>query len=522
MKHNRRLTLCVTDGDQAAPGRCRRIAVKPGAMRPIVVARDALTWFAALAGIAFAALTAFADVLEPPPDAPAGEDYVYATTDSLGDGDVEVGLGYSATAGSRAVRTRRARFRSDSLAGEVRDGAGDDLAGSALEGAIGRGQFGLGRAAPVWGRGLVFGEPVEPWSRRSRPRSSARRRADGDVAWYRLGHERLRLGALCGNFAGRAQGGMELGSGDLGVGVAGDANGVARSTVWWAPRAGADARGAELAFDRDRRWRLEAATGAHAGKATIAAWLRAGLAGLRPIGDPRRAGPAQALSVSAHMPLAAMSNPQDARHLAFTASAPRHASRLIAVAALWRFGSGANGARGMLEVEHALPHDAAVVLGVEEQHGTRRDPLFAASRAQAEAREFRQGAWGEWRAWSGPVELGWRHERWGARAPVRDAVRAVTTARLGARSARGFGARITHAVFRARRGEHVYLPEAQADRLVLRALAGDGERMRLEIELPFAGGRAQATLNRTTTAAKSPRMQWTLEWIRRSRVKRGR
>ena len=81
---------------------------------------------------------------------------------------------------------------------------------------------------------------------------------------------------------------------------------------------------------------------------------------------------------------------------------------------------------------------------------------------------------------------------------------------------------VTHAVFRARRGEHVYLPEAQADRLVLRALSGDGERTRLEIELPFAGGRAQAALNRTTSGAKPPRMQWTLEWTRRTRARRGR
>ena len=469
---------------------------------------------AVVAWVAAAAIAAHADVLEPPSDAPQGEDFAYATTDSLGQGDVEVGLGYSANAGSRAMRTRHARFRGDSLGGEVRDGAGDDLAGSALEGALGVGQFGLGRAAPVWGRGLVLGDPLEPWSRRTRPQSPSRRRADGDVAWYRLGHERLRLGALCGSFARRTHAGMELGSGAFGAGVAGDATGVAGTSLWWTRGPTGSPRGAELGFDRAGRWRLEAATGAPAGRAMISAWMRAGLAGHRPLGDPRRAGPAHSLSVSAEVPLGA---PGDAR-----SAPPRHRSRLVLAAALWRFGPAANGARAMLEVERALPHHVAVVLGFEEQHGTRRDPRFAASRTEAEAREFRQGAWGEWRAVRGPVELGWRHERWGARAPVRDAVRAVTTARFGARTRGGLGARVTHAVFRARRGEHVYLPEAQADRLVLRALSGDGERTRLEIELPFAGGRAQAALNRTTSGVKSPRMQWTLEWIRRARAKRGR
>lgn len=478
---------------------------------------------AGIVGLTIAGIAARADVLEPPPNAPPGEDFAYATTDSLGHGDVEVGLGYSANAGSRAMRTRRARFRGDSLVGEVRDGEGDDLAGSTLEGALGAGQFGLGRSAPVWGRGLVLGDPAEPWSRRNRPRSVSRRRADGDIAWYRLGGQRMRLGALCGNFAGRTHGGMDLNAGTFGAGAVGDARGGVRTSLWWAPRS-VESRGAELAFDRAGRWRMEAATGAQSGPATIAVWIRAGLAGHRPLGDPRRAGPAQALSVSAHVPLfAARGAINSVEHDGSRApKTPHRASRLDAAAALWRFGSAASGARAMLEVEHALPHHAAVVMGFEEQHGTRRDPNFAASRVQAEAREFRQGAWGEWRSRAGPVELGWRHERWGARAPVREAVRAVTTARLGARTASGWGVRITHAVFRARRGEHVYLPEAQADRLVLRALAGDGERMRLEIEVPFAGGRAQAALHRTTAGVKPPRMQWTVEWIRRSRAKRGR
>jgi hypothetical protein len=258
----------------------------------------------------------------------------------------------------------------------------------------------------------------------------------------------------------------------------------------------------ELAVDRRGRWRGEFATVEQDSGARLSAWVRAGLAGFRGLGDPARAGPPAALSVRADTPLGR--------------DGVTHAA---ALGALWRFAPGIGGARATLEVEHAFPHHASVVGGFEEQHGTRRDPGVAAP-ATADLDVFRQGAWMEGHAASGPVTLGWRHERWGARRWARGEVRAMSTAHIGVESESGLAVRVTHATFRARRGEHVYLPEIDSDRLVLRALAGDGERTRVELHCPFAGGMAEAALNRTWAQARTPGLQWTLEWTRRARITR--
>jgi hypothetical protein len=71
-------------------------------------------------------------------------------------------------------------------------------------------------------------------------------------------------------------------------------------------------------------------------------------------------------------------------------------------------------------------------------------------------------------------------------------------------------------VFRVRRGESLYLREAESDRLVLRALSGEGQRTQLDLRLPFARGalRAGAQLTAPLTGRRVPR--WTLEWTRRS------
>ena len=128
------------------------------------------------------------------------------------------------------MRRRHARFRGDSLGGEMREGSGDALAGASLEGAAPEANSGSARAAPVWGRGLMLGDPREPWSRHSRP---GRRRARGDVAWYRGGGRRLRVGALSGGIAGGTHGGFDLAAGAIGLGVAGDRAGMRRAGVWW-------------------------------------------------------------------------------------------------------------------------------------------------------------------------------------------------------------------------------------------------------------------------------------------------
>jgi hypothetical protein len=154
-------------------------------------------------------------------------------------------------------------------------------------------------------------------------------------------------------------------------------------------------------------------------------------------------------------------------------------------------------------------HDA-LILGLEEQHGARREP-------PARAAGFRQGLWGEWRTRREPVALALRRETWGGRAVLRAAVRDVTTIRIDAGSATGPSARLTHAVHRVSGGETVYLPEAGADRLVLRALTGAGTRTRLELALPAGGGRVSAALEITAAAEKPPRLLWTFDWTRRAR-----
>jgi len=76
-------------------------------------------------------------------------------------------------------------------------------------------------------------------------------------------------------------------------------------------------------------------------------------------------------------------------------------------------------------------------------------------------------------------------------------------------------------VYRAERGESVYLPEAESDRLVLRALSGAGDRTRVEIHLPAAGGRVNASVSLASKVGAAPvAPRWTLDWTRRARFRR--
>jgi hypothetical protein len=98
-------------------------------------------------------------------------------------------------------------------------------------------------------------------------------------------------------------------------------------------------------------------------------------------------------------------------------------------------------------------------------------------------------------------------------------VRGVTSARLEAHGPAGLELGITHTVFRVQRGESLYLPEIESDRLVLRALSGEGERTRIEARTPFAGGRVRAALHLASVSARESRPQWTLDWTRRAHVR---
>ena len=101
-------------------------------------------------------------------------------------------------------------------------------------------------------------------------------------------------------------------------------------------------------------------------------------------------------------------------------------------------------------------------------------------------------------------------------------MRSVTGARVEAALPLGSTLRVTCSAFRARSGESLYLAERESDRLVLRALSGAGERIRVELGTPLSRGRLRAGLDLTTRATHPARVQWTVDWTRRSRVKRAR
>ena len=157
-----------------------------------------------------------------------------------------------------------------------------------------------------------------------------------------------------------------------------------------------------------------------------------------------------------------------------------------------------------------------VVFGIEEQHGTRRDPaLFASSRSTS---GLRQGWWCEWRGQRDERELALRHELWGERAFARRALRRVLVARGGTALPLGGALTLQHAVWSARSGEKLWLPEAGDDRLTLRAVSGAGNRSRLELDVPALGGRARAGVTWTEGAGRRAPPGWTLEWTRRTRL----
>jgi len=160
-----------------------------------------------------------------------------------------------------------------------------------------------------------------------------------------------------------------------------------------------------------------------------------------------------------------------------------------------------------------------LALGFEEQRGARRDRGDAAA-AGTRAEGLRQGWWGEWWSGTGEMGLGVRHESWGERPWARGVVRSVTSARLEARGPRGIRLGVAHSVYAVRRGESLYLPEAESDRLILRAVSGQGERTRIEARSPFAGGRVRAALHLNTVADRRARPDWTLDWTRRARLRK--
>jgi hypothetical protein len=309
--------------------------------------------------------------------------------------------------------------------------------------------------------------------------------------------------ALYGRFARRTIGGAQARYRALSLGALSDGRRTHQTSLGLSHAGGE----AELAFDRGGGWRtetlLERPLGVGSGPFDWIASLRvrAGTAGFASLAEPGRRGPSRAIAAG----------------LAGSALG----MRVSLLGALWRFRPGVPGSRAGLAVERSLAHHGALALGFEEQRGSRRDTDTATlTSAALRSASLRQGWWSEWRGGEGVVTLGLRHESWGERPWARGIVRAVTSARLEAHGPAGFELGITHTVFRVKRGESLYLPEVESDRLVLRALSGEGDRTRIEARSPFVGGRVRAALHLATAADGNKRPEWTLDWTRRSRARR--
>ena len=371
----------------------------------------------------------------------------------------------------------------------MRDGADDPLSGAEVGGGTSGGAWRVGRAAPQWGCGWLVGAPVAPWGDDAAAGGFFRSGPRGDVATFSAG-EFQTLDAMFGRFAKREVAALRAGTrggslmlalhrgGILGGGLALEDDGLA----------------GELAVDRAGRWRGEGAIVRDALFGRLGLRARGGSAGFRPLLAPTRAGPPQALGAD------------------WSVASARVAPRLSG--ALWRFGNGVGGARGRLEVDLRLVHHATWSIGFEEQRGTRKETTAGHG--------MRQGWWGTWRGTSGPLALTLGLENWGRRSLARSPVRAATVAALEVRTPFGATLRAEERAFRAGAGEGYRAPEFEADRLVLRALSGAGERTRIEIGLPAPAGRLHAGWSRTATATAPARPQWTVNWTRRARVRAGR
>jgi len=432
---------------------------------------------------------------EPPPEAGDG-DYTLEAADSLADQELEVAVG-AASRGSKEVRrSQRVSFRGGGTRGTLRDGD-DALTGGRVEAPFAGGSLAAGRLAPRWGRGLALGGAGAVWSLTAEDRGARARfrgRSGSGLAW-----ESTHASVLAGSFSKRRIVGARALAGPAALGVlAGGRDVQASASLERDDMDGMDPRSLELAVDRRGRWRAEGSLTREAGDTRLALRVRGGLASFRSLAEPARAGPARALSASASRDLGSGG-----------------VGTVRGFGALWSWRAGQPGARAALEVERGLGHHAAFACGAEEQHGARREPP-----PHARIPGTRQGWWCECRGGSPGARLTLRHELWGARAFARDAVRRAVVARADWSLPFAGRLALTHAVWRVRSGESLYLPEAEADRLVLRATSGAGSRTRAELRLPLATGSLRLGLTLVTGGARtgSRPPAWTVEWSRRSHL----
>jgi hypothetical protein len=381
------------------------------------------------------------------------------------------------------------RFRGDGVSAQVREGAGDPLAGAVLDARAAGGMWRAGRLAPRWGRGLVLGSAGTPWSLAALDRGEdARYRGRaGEGLWY---HRESTFGfdALAGRFGRNDLLSVRVGARGVSAGALG-ARGGGLQGSFTLERQGGEG---EIALDRSGVWRMEAATGRAIGRAAVSAQARGGSEGFRSLAEPERSGPPRALAARVE-----------------TQAGP---ARLRGLVALWQFRPGLAGARGALEVSFGFAQHEALALGVEQQQGARRISSTAPPGT-------RHGAWAEWGGGPPGFRLALRHEVWSEDRSLRHAVRVVSAARVEARGPFGATLGVANTVFHARRGESLYLAEAEADRLALRALSGDGERTRIEFRAPAGGGALRAALDVAVAGSKARPPRWTLDWSRRARAR---
>ena len=459
-----------------------------------------------------------ADTPEPPPEAGEG-DYTLESADSLADDELELAVSAASDGRSGVRRSQRVTFRGGGTRGTLRDGD-DALAGGRVEAPLAGGSLAAGRLAPRWGRGLVLGGAAEPWARTADDRGEqARFRGrTGDGLAYRASH----LSLVAGRFARRRLVGARIGAGTWSLGGL-TVGGEAQGSLALEPREGA----LELALGSHGCWRAEGVLLGEAGGTRLSLRVRGGRTAFRPLAEPARAGPPRALAASAVHEFDFRRMREGASERQGSGAARSHDRtrsrrtrgaeplRASAFGSLWQWGGGRTGARAALEVAAPMGDHAAFACGIEEQHGARREPT-----PHTRAAGTRQGLWCEWRGGAPGARLTLRHELWGARAFAREAVRRAVVARAEIAAGHGSRVEVTHAVWLVRRGEQLYLPEPEADRLVLRSLSGAGQRTRAEFALPFATGDIRLGVALTTggTRAVPVAPAWTVQWSRRSRL----
>ena len=172
------------------------------------------------------------------------------------------------------------------------------------------------------------------------------------------------------------------------------------------------------------------------------------------------------------------------------------------------------GARAALRVE-ASGEAGRMAVGLEAQRGIRR---WSGARVPRRA-GARQGGWVEWTSQVERMTVGLRQELWGERG-FATAVRRVSGVHVELEGPVRTRLRVAHTVFRTGFGQNLYVREIYSDRLVLRALTGHGQRTRIAVRLPAAGGTLDASIDLTQRRTGLPRAIWTLDWSRRARTRR--